>query len=354
MKNKYFNYFFIITILNIFSCSSDSQIKALYNKRPCQRQIILNSITTCTQSEARMLTFEKNNGLEKNVQFDKQKIVDCPYTTSLISYKWEPSVYFDYNVHTLNESAKNILNKNIKLLINNPLSKIVIHGFTDSRGNNEYNQKLANRRSLSTFQYLKNHGIADNRILIFSIGESAPLFPNNSEKNMAFNRRVEMLLLNDNSQPMPYVIFTKEIQNLLYDKIDKNTFCEIWKNKILWYPAIFFQENQCQLDSKENDEKLAQNIKVLINNNDFMVSIREFHFSNNNINQISIAKKRISLIEQKLYKKGINKKRIQVVSPKDTNIYQSNTNKNPCVEMLLLDRHGKPFSAVIMQNSLIK
>ncbi|MBF0449667.1 MAG: OmpA family protein [Candidatus Magnetomorum sp.] len=342
--------FSIITLFT--ACAPDSKIRALYSHRPCPQQIVMNTDVRCIQSEPCGVTFEKQDSLETSVVFEKKEQADCPYTSTLASFKWEPAVYFNYKKHHLDASARNRLTNNVKMLKSYPASHISIRGFTDNRGNHDYNQRLANRRALSTFQFLNDHGITEDRMILSPVGETAPLLPNKTEENMAVNRRVEMLLLDSSGQPIPYVILTREMQTLLNPDMDKHSFCKIWENKVLWYPGIFFHSTQINLDATEMD-KFQKNIQTLKNHPDFMVSVREFVFPDA-IQETSaiFAQKRIQFVENALYTNTIEKHRIQVVPPEDTRIFQSqmsghHSNQTPCVEMLLLDHKAQPFSVIV-------
>lgn len=340
----------IITIISM-SCASDSEIRALYSNRPCPQKIEMNTQVTCVQSEACKMTEDditfENDILEKRIVFEKAIPANCPYTRSLADLKWEPAVYFDYNRHDLTQTAINRLNNNLKILSRFPDACIAIRGFTDNRGNHAYNQRLANRRTITTLNYLEMKGIDKTRIVISPVGETAPLLPNKSEENMAINRRVELLLLDMSGQPVPYVILTKAMRTLIDQDIDQSSFCKIWKNKVLWYPGIFFHSNRNHLNSQGELDKLESNIQVLKSHPEFMISIREF--SSNNVHTRH-ALERIQYVEEELYQNHIDNKRIQLVPPEDTLIFQGHltfTHKLPCVEMLLLDRQARPFSVIV-------
>jgi len=72
--------------------------------------------------------------------------------------------------------------------------KIELHGHTCSLASKAYNMDLGLRRAQAVKTYLKNKGIAENRISIKSFGEDAPKFTNMSESGRSLNRRVEILV----------------------------------------------------------------------------------------------------------------------------------------------------------------
>jgi len=340
--------------ISSMSCVSDSEIRALYSSRPCKQQIVMNTEVSFDQGEPCIVKPDKeekitleNDVLEKRIVFEKAVSPDCPYSRSLAKFKWEPAVYFDYNKHDLTLTAQKRLNNNIRILFQFSKFSIAIRGFTDNRGNHAYNHRLANRRATTTLNYLQSMGIEKKRIVISPVGETAPLLPNKSEENMAINRRVEMLLLDTTGQPVPYVILTKEMQSLLDQHTDKISFCKIWKNRVLWFPGIFFHANRNRLSSENELKKLESNIQVLKSHPEYMISVREFSSNNTNTRNVS---ERIQYIEGALLQHSIDNQRIQVVPPEDTLISHKHVTEKkrlPCVEMLLLDHRARPFSIIL-------
>lgn len=79
-----------------------------------------------------------------------------------------------------------------------PQLQIEIGGHTDARGSNAFNRKLSEDRVKSVLDYLIQKFPALNRgqFTVKGYGESKPLVPNNSDENMAKNRRVEFKVLN--------------------------------------------------------------------------------------------------------------------------------------------------------------
>ena len=79
-----------------------------------------------------------------------------------------------------------------------PQLKIEIGGHTDSRGSARFNQELSEKRAQSVLHYLlqKFPGLNADQYTTKGYGESSPLVPNDSQLNMAKNRRVEFKVLN--------------------------------------------------------------------------------------------------------------------------------------------------------------
>lgn len=106
----------------------------------------------------------------------------------------ENTVNFDFDSSNLTSVAKTNLNKLAEVLKNNPDTNINIYGHTDSRGTDEYNQSLSERRANSVVSYLVSLGLAKSRLYAMGVGEREPVADNNTEAGRAKNRRVEFAI----------------------------------------------------------------------------------------------------------------------------------------------------------------
>jgi outer membrane protein OmpA-like peptidoglycan-associated protein len=80
------------------------------------------------------------------------------------------------------------------LIKEDPLSKIVVEGHTDSQGGVPYNQDLSQRRAQSVRDYLVSRGIASDRVTSQGFGSSRSVADNKSPEGRADNRRVEIVV----------------------------------------------------------------------------------------------------------------------------------------------------------------
>lgn len=69
---------------------------------------------------------------------------------------------------------------------------IIVAGFTDERGTEEYNRVLGERRALTVREELIRMGISGSRIQTVSFGEEMPADPRSNEEAWARNRRAEI------------------------------------------------------------------------------------------------------------------------------------------------------------------
>jgi outer membrane protein OmpA-like peptidoglycan-associated protein len=75
-----------------------------------------------------------------------------------------------------------------------PDSKVLVQGYTDSQGGASYNQDLSQRRAASVREYLISHGLASDRVTAQGLGPSSPIADNSTPEGRANNRRVEIVV----------------------------------------------------------------------------------------------------------------------------------------------------------------
>jgi outer membrane protein OmpA-like peptidoglycan-associated protein len=75
-----------------------------------------------------------------------------------------------------------------------PESKIVVEGHTDSQGTASANQDLSQRRAESVRAYLVSRGISADRLSAAGFGPTRPIADNGSPEGRANNRRVEIVV----------------------------------------------------------------------------------------------------------------------------------------------------------------
>ena len=108
-------------------------------------------------------------------------------------------VTFDTNSAHLTEESAVVLNKVVAVLRQRPNAHTEIHGYTDSRGSDAYNQGLSERRAAAVVQYLVEHGIAGPNLSARGFGKANPVAGNDTVEGRARNRRVTV----EFSRPVP-------------------------------------------------------------------------------------------------------------------------------------------------------
>jgi len=95
----------------------------------------------------------------------------------------------------LQSSARNKVQKVGRLLVNYPQTVVGVAGFTDNTGSYEHNQRLSQRRAQTVGNLLSMNG----RPFTKGCSYEKAIAPNNSARNKALNRRVEVYLYADRS-----------------------------------------------------------------------------------------------------------------------------------------------------------
>ena len=101
-------------------------------------------------------------------------------------------VYFEYDKSNILQVEKAKIEKLVKLLKANNNYSVDMTGNADSKGTEEYNMKLSERRIDSVVKAITSSGVKAVRISKEkSLGESNPAATNDTEEGRALNRRVE-------------------------------------------------------------------------------------------------------------------------------------------------------------------
>ena len=103
-------------------------------------------------------------------------------------------VNFAYDSAALTSGATSKLNEGVAMLKANADIKVMIEGHTDSRGSDEYNMSLSQRRAESVVNFLTSNGIAASRLSSAGRGEGSPVASNDTDEGRAQNRRVDFVI----------------------------------------------------------------------------------------------------------------------------------------------------------------
>ncbi len=106
------------------------------------------------------------------------------------------NIYYDFDKWNIRPDAAIELDKLVVILLDNPSIEIELGSHTDSRGSDQYNQVLSQRRAESAVSYIVANGIAQSRITAKGYGESIPVNQCTngakcSEEEFQMNRRTE-------------------------------------------------------------------------------------------------------------------------------------------------------------------
>jgi outer membrane protein OmpA-like peptidoglycan-associated protein len=111
-----------------------------------------------------------------------------------IVVEFKNNILFGFDKSDLTADAKENLVKLVTVLNKYPDTDIAIYGHTDSKGSDEYNQRLSERRAKAVADYLKSNNIKGSRLTTKGFGETQPKVAGDSEEAAAQNRRVEFAI----------------------------------------------------------------------------------------------------------------------------------------------------------------
>lgn len=103
-------------------------------------------------------------------------------------------IFYDYDTSDLSAEAKATLVKDEAYLSSHADVKIVIGGYCDERGSNEYNLGLGQSRAESAKNALVAAGISASRIRVISYGKEKPFCSESTEECWQQNRRAGFAL----------------------------------------------------------------------------------------------------------------------------------------------------------------
>jgi peptidoglycan-associated lipoprotein len=98
-------------------------------------------------------------------------------------------VFFALDSTELTEEARGVLQKDVSWMKKWTSTKVMLEGHADSRGTNEYNLALGERRADAVRNYLVSLGVPTDRMTIVSKGEEQPFCSEESETCWQQNRR---------------------------------------------------------------------------------------------------------------------------------------------------------------------
>ncbi|MGD9383909.1 MAG: OmpA family protein [Desulfobacterales bacterium] len=111
-------------------------------------------------------------------------------TQNVLTATFRSEYLFDFDSSTLKPGAYAEIGRVANILNRYPQTNIRVEGHTDSKGSEEYNQTLSEKRSLAVKNALTQRGVDPTRIQTVGFGESQPISSNDD-----MNRRVVIVII---------------------------------------------------------------------------------------------------------------------------------------------------------------
>ena len=137
-------------------------------------------------------------------EHELEAAVEIIETEQGVAIQVRESILFETSKSTLREDSKEVL-ASIAELLSSIDNTIVVEGHTDNRpiSTAEFpsNWELSVDRAVNVVKYfVENTGIDPKRLSATGYGEHHPVVPNDTEENMAKNRRVNILIIADDKE----------------------------------------------------------------------------------------------------------------------------------------------------------
>ena len=118
--------------------------------------------------------------------------ISVPSTTMTEEQDFEAHmqpIFFDYDNYDIRSDAQATLAKDADWLNSHPNIKVVIGGYCDERGSDEYNLVLGQNRAQAAKTALVTAGVAADRMRVISYGKEKPFCTESNEECWQLNRR---------------------------------------------------------------------------------------------------------------------------------------------------------------------
>ncbi|UZR98881.1 OmpA family protein [Chondrinema litorale] len=131
---------------------------------------------------------------KEDIEKDLGNSADVQRVGEGILVTFESGILFGFDSDDLNAEVKHELDNFSETLREYSETDLVIQGYTDSVGSEDYNLDLSKERAQSVQNYLSGLGIETGRMMVEGLGESNPVASNDTPEGREKNRRVEIAI----------------------------------------------------------------------------------------------------------------------------------------------------------------
>jgi outer membrane protein OmpA-like peptidoglycan-associated protein len=107
---------------------------------------------------------------------------------------FDSDILFAVDSATLSPQSMSSLDDFARVMREYPKTAILIQGYTDSSGSEQYNVQLSERRAKSVYNHLALREVEQGRMAAIGYGEGYPVADNATSQGRAQNRRVSILV----------------------------------------------------------------------------------------------------------------------------------------------------------------
>ena len=126
----------------------------------------------------------------------KASLGDLGFTSANGAYELDLAARlpFALDASTLSVEAEATLMRIARTLLSVGIDGLTVDGHSDNQGNDDYNQRLSERRADTVAEALIARGMARERIIRRAFGATRPVAPNTTEAGRRQNRRAVLLV----------------------------------------------------------------------------------------------------------------------------------------------------------------
>lgn len=141
-----------------------------------------------------------SSGLKNEVLDLEAAGAEIKESATEIKISLQGEILFDFDKSILRPAAESTLTQVAKLIGTYPKARVLIEGYTDSKGSDSYNKKLSDRRAVAVKSWFSGNGVAANSMQTHGWGAAKPVAPNkhpdgsDDPEGRQKNRRVEITI----------------------------------------------------------------------------------------------------------------------------------------------------------------
>ncbi|MFN8310359.1 MAG: OmpA family protein [Chitinophagales bacterium] len=125
------------------------------------------------------------------------------------------NIYFEFDKSNVVDFYKAKMDSVVSVMMQNPGYSLEVQGHTDSKGSDDYNAKLSQRRADEAKTYIVSKGVGADRVIAKGYGETMPVAENevggqDNPEGRWKNRRVEFKILPDKPEDAPEIQYGGE------------------------------------------------------------------------------------------------------------------------------------------------
>lgn len=145
-------------------------------------------------NEEEQARLEREKALQEQALEDERKVAAAKKDFDDAVVELGNMVLFDFDSFEIKQEYRPLLQQKAEILKKYDNVTMVIEGYCDDRGTEEYNLALGERRARAAYEFLILLGVSPERLSIVSFGEEDPVDPGQNETAWAKNRRAQFRL----------------------------------------------------------------------------------------------------------------------------------------------------------------